>query len=285
MSLEEDKLKITKAFIEGINISNVKLFEIIKERFNDVRPIFPLIEFILDRLSAVTDLAMRGCNWDAEIIYRSALEALIKLLFITSAEGEEKNIRLREYWEDLSEINSIKLSAQAKKSLKIAEKYDSDAVKMAFKPLVLSEEKEQELRTKWPGSIRRKVEQKWSFSEIIVFLANTSDNKRIEEFIGLGHNYRYASHVTHADETGVLIIKERQQRPNEEREIADFAHFIRLLSDSFFFCILIGLQVASHTKTDLKFFIDLGKSIEEASELGNKYLLKLQEDQSYDKFR
>jgi hypothetical protein len=285
MSLSEDKIKISSAFIAGINISNTELFGLIKENYEALERVYPLIEFVVSRLTAVTDLALAGNNWDAEIIYRSALEALVKLVFITSAEGEERENRLREFWEDLSEINYIKVSEQAKKSLKIAENYKSESVTMAFKPLVLAEEEEKKLRERWPVSKRKSVERKWSFSEIVLSLSNAPGNKQIQEFIGLAHNYRYASHVTHADETGILIIRERQSRPQEDRELADFAHFIRLLSDSFFFCILMGLQVAYYVKKDMRFFFDLAKSTKETSDVADRYLQKLHGDQSYDKFR
>jgi hypothetical protein len=33
-----------------------------------------------------------------------------------------------------------------------------------------------------------------------------------------------ASHVSHGDETGILIIRERESRSLEENEIVDFAH-------------------------------------------------------------
>ena len=119
MNLQEDKTKITEAFISGINIANIELFGFIKENFEEVKSVFPLVEFIITRLSTVTDLAIQGNNWDAEIVYRSALECLIKLTFITSAFGEEREKRLKEFWEDLRDVNLIKQSEQAKKNLSI----------------------------------------------------------------------------------------------------------------------------------------------------------------------
>jgi len=277
MNLESDKKIITEAFITGINISNARLFEIIKGHFDKVKPVFPLIEFTIERLSAVTDLAIRNCNWDAEIIYRSALEGFVKLTYILNSQ-QERDTRLKEYRESLAEINSIKISEQAKKSLSVHNYNETSA--LAFKPMILEDEMESMLREKWPRGERKKLEQKWSFTEMIISLAKCNN-----VFIGLAHNYRYASHVTHADETGVSMIVERQQRTENERAIADMAHYIRLLGDSFFFCVSIGLEVSILTGQNPKFFFDLGDSIKEVSQLGDKYLQKLQEDKLYDKFR
>jgi Family of unknown function (DUF5677) len=286
MSLEEDKLVISNGFIEAINVSNIELFRIIKESFEELRRLYPLIEFIIERLSAVTDLALSGGNWDAEIIYRSALEGLLKFVFIASAKGEERDNRLREFWEDLSEINSIKMSEQAKRVLKVAEKDKTETFKMAFRPLVLSDEDEKTLREKWPVSKRKGVERKWSFSEIIISMSATAPADETPDYLaGLAHNYRYASHVTHADETGILIIRERRQRPQEERQVADFAHFIRLLSDSFYMCIAMGLYVSIYINKSHKFFSQLAESMKDVHELGEKYLQYLQQDPSYDKYR
>ncbi len=63
------------------------------------------------------------------------------------------------------------------------------------------------------------------------------------------------------------------------------AHYIRLLSDSFFFCVSIGLQVCVLAKEDHKYFSNLASSIKHVSQLGNTYLQKLQEDKLYDKYK
>lgn len=203
MSLEEDKRKITEGFFEGINISNIELYGFIKENYEAVKPIFPIVGFIISRLSAVTELTLNESVWDAEIIYRSALEGLIKLTFITSANEQERQQRIKEYWEDLCEVNQIKQSEQAKKSLSVCG--DDQSLKLVFTPMVLSEEEENKIRSKWTRLERKKLKQKWSFSEMISSMAKIKDDitetpERI--LLGLGHNYRFASHISHADETG-----------------------------------------------------------------------------------
>jgi len=235
----------------AINASNKELYRVIKDNFQEVRPIYPLIEFVIERLSTTTDLANMGHNWDAEIVYRSALECLVKLIFISSVDGEEREKRLKEYWEDLREISMLKQSEQAKKNLTIYK--GNESVRLTFAPIVLSEAEEMALRAKWPRAERKKLEQKWSFSEIILSIANDYRGSQAIEFLGLAHNYRYASHVSHADETGVLIIAEREHRPLEEKEIADFAHYIKHLSDTFYFSLALAIHVLYFVKKRLLF--------------------------------
>lgn len=283
MSIQEDKIKITNAIIEKINLCNVELYSIIKEHLSDVKPIYPLIEFVISRLSAVTDLAIDERMWDAEIIYRSALEGIIKLVFITTADDEEQDVRIREYWADLSEINSIKISEQAKKNIKIRD--EADRSTLLFKPLILDEHRETALRAKWPKSKRLQVERKWSFSEMIVTISGSQTKEKFDGIIGLLHSYRMASHVSHADETGLSIIMERNERSAYDREIANMAHFTRLLIDPFYLCLMLGLQVCHLVKERPTFFADLSKLDDETEELVAKYLTLLGKDEIYDKYR
>lgn len=81
------------------------------------------------------------------------------------------------------------------------------------------------------------------------------------------------------------MIQEREGRANSERAAANFAHYTRLMSDSFYFCISIGIQVTKFAGKDSSFFYALSKSKDELGEIAKKYMSKLQEDKDYDKFR
>lgn len=241
------------------------------------------MEFIIERLCSVTQLATQGDNWDAEIIYRCALEAYIKLTFICSSSGREREQRLNEYWNDLREVNSIKQSEQAKKTLEL---YDQDEMmRLMFLPMVLDSKKEKNLRAKWSRINRKTLEQKWSFTEMVLSLSKNYYGNPERRFIGLGHEYRYSSHVTHADETGVLIIKERERREINEREIVSLAHTAKLLGNSFRVCYGIGNQITSFANKNTTFYSELNDSMKEVDDLGDVYLRILQEDEVYNKYR
>lgn len=281
--MEEDKQIITERYFEAINICNIELFGRIKEEQDKIKPLYPIIAFIVDRLCTVTNLTIQNSVWDAEIVYRCALETFMKYIFITSADEQEQTIRLKEFWDDLAEIKLIKLCEQAKKKLHIFG--DSEISRLAYSPLLLPEQEEAILKTKWPKVKRQQLEQKWSFTEIVISLAKNYRGNPLESFLGFTHPYRMASHVSHGDETGILIIQERQSRPSEERDIADFAHYLRLLSDSFMFTSWTAIEAVRFLKQDSKYFFDLQKSLADIQILIEKYHLKVFDDPLYNKYR
>lgn len=281
--MEEDKQIITERYFEAINICNIELFGRIKKEPEKIKPLYPIIAFIIERLCTVTNLTIQDSVWDAEIVYRCALETFMKFIFITTAEEPEQTVRLKEFWEDLAEIKSIKLSEQAKKNLHLFG--DLEISHLAYSPLLLTEENELRLKSKWPKVKRQQLEQKWSFTEIIVSLAKNYRGNPLESFIGFTHPYRMASHVSHGDETGILIIQERQSRSSEERDIANFAHYLRLMSDSFMFTTWTAIETVNFLKQDVKFFLDLQKSLEDIRSIIDKYHLKVFDDPVYNKYR
>ncbi|MBS0026062.1 DUF5677 domain-containing protein [Chitinophaga sp. 22321] len=283
MNIIEDKRIITEAYFDGINVSNIELFGRMKPHIDKVRPILPLIEFILARMSTVTELTIQQSVWDAEIVYRTVLEALLKLIYITSSTPDERLIKINEYWNDLSEINRLKQSDQAKKNLR--QYRDNEMIKLAFSPLVLTETEESILRSKWPKSRRGLLEQKWSFSEIVTSLMGSYNGLPAPHIVGILHSYRMASHVAHGDETGILIIKEREQRPEVAQSIAIFGHYIKLLSDSFNSCIALGMETMRFLEESPTFFLELNQSLKPIHDLAYTYQMKLYDDPDYDRYR
>ena len=143
----EDKQIILEKHIEIINSNNLLLFGFLKNHINEINPILPIIEFIISRIETIIFLITNDRLWDAEIILRSALETFIKLLFITTSSGEEREKRINEYWYSLAEVNSLTMSEQGKRNLKYFG--DSELHRVAYLPLILSDEEEKLLRDKW----------------------------------------------------------------------------------------------------------------------------------------
>lgn len=279
----EDKKKITEAYFEAINKSNLELFRVIKLHLEKAEPVLPLIEFIIERLETVANLTLSERIWDAEIILRSAIETFVKFVFITTAEQTEREKRIEEYWNLLAEVNSIKQSEQAKKNLKHLG--DNEIHHLAYSPVLLSEEKEEELRKIWTKAERQKIEQKWSFTEIVNSLSRNYRGKPMEIFVTLSHGYRMSSHVTHGDETGISIIRERNSRPFLDRELAYFGHYLRLLSDVFTFCAFVGVETMHFLNQERDFFFKVQESLKNIQELTEKYHSDLFQDTDYDTYR
>lgn len=282
---EEDKTTITKKYTELFNSSNIMLFDIIRNHLEATKMIFPIITFILERIDTVIELAERYKIWDAEIVLRSAIETFTKFMYIATASKEEKEQRIDEFWNSLAEINSIKMSEQAKKNLKIFG--NSEIHRIAYLPLILPDEIEAELREKWPRKKRQEVEKRWSFTEIINEIALKNQGTPLENITALSHGYRMSSHVTHGDETGIQIINERDSRPEEDRNKAYRGHFLRLFSDCFAFTIQIG--ILTMTYLDLQdekiHFVNIMEQINDIKDLEAKYKDKIFEESYYDKYR
>lgn len=278
----DDKALVAKKYFELINYSNTELYGRLKPFVQEVQPILPLIDFILDRLSAVTHLTLNDLLWDAEIVYRAALETFMKLAFIASENGDERELRIRQFWYDLAEINKLKQSEQAKKNLKGFGHIES--YRLAYSPLVLTEEEERVLRGKWSRVSRQKVEQKWSFSEVMNSLAQGPMNQ--DSMIwGLAHCYRMASHVAHGDESGILIIKERMERSEKEKAAVTFCHFLRLFSDCLAFSIGTATYAMMFVKQDPKFFLNILDGTKDIAEIARKYEDVLYSDSVYNRFK
>lgn len=285
MDWKNDKPIITEAYLSAINENNLKFFELLRVNIQDVKEILPLIEFIIERLRNVVNLTIQEELWDAEIILRSGLETFVKLLFIVYASPKERKNRIREFWIDLDEINQIKQSLQAKRNLKHLNK--TEIHKLSFSPIILSKEKEKKLRQKWPKKKRKQLEQKWSFTEMINSLGNSIFNEGANFFEVLLHSYRISSHISHGDETGILIIKERLERNAKDQEVVTAAHYIRLLSDSYLFCFWSAISITDllDLEKEKESFSKINEEIKNLEELTTKYQVGVFQDSDYDQYR
>jgi hypothetical protein len=282
---EQDKQIILERHFEVINSNNLLLFETLKDYIIEINPILPLIEFIIARIETVTSLIIYNKLWDAEIILRSVLETFIKLLFITTSSEEEREKRIYEYWHSLAEINSLTMSEQGKRNLKYFG--NSELHKLAYLPLILSDENENALRDKWPRKKRHELEQKWSFSEMLKSISDSYNGQPMEMFLALTHGYRMSSHVMHGDELGISIIIERENRAQEERDKANRGHFLRLISDCCTYCAFVGCESMNFLGLQDKRIVFL-KSMENLNSIQDiivKYSGKVFEDADYDKYR
>jgi len=283
MNWDKDKDMITKAYFTAMDANNSRLFELIRDEYETIREAYPLIEYVSERLGAVVTLTMNEQLWDADIIVRSALETLVKYAFIADADEAGRPALLHEFWYDLSEIYTIKLSGQAKKNL--GRTSGSEIHRLAYTPLVITQEEEDMLRSKWTKAVRTQMEQKWSFTGIVTYLSKKNQGNSMESIDFVTHTYRMASHIAHGDEMGINLIRERNSRSEEERRAVHIAHYLRLLSDCFHYSLLLSLYTTKYLKVSPQFFTDLGKSLKEIHDLTEQYHNVPFEDNIYDRFR
>jgi hypothetical protein len=235
-------------------------------------------------MNTVTVLTQNDLLWDADIVVRSALETLVKFAFIADAEEVERPQLLQEFWYDLSEIYTIKLSDQARKNLAYAEEGD-ELQRLSHTPQVLSEEEEARLRAKWPKGDRTRLEQKWSFTGIVAKLAKKNKGTPQGAIELATHTYRMSSHIAHGDEMGINLIRERKSRSPQEQEDITISHYLRLVRDAFHYCALMALYTCKYLKADPSFFIELNESLKKYDADIKAYQMVPFNDKIYDKYK
>jgi hypothetical protein len=221
--------------------------------------------------------------WDADIVVRSALETLVKFAFIADADDAERPQLLQEFWYDLSEIYTIKLSDQAKKNL--AGTPGDEIHRLAHTPQVLSAEEEARLRAKWPKADRTRLEQKWSFSGIVATLTKKEKGVAAGAIELATHTYRMSSHIAHGDEMGINLIRERKSRNPQDQADVTISHYLRLMSDAFHYCVLMALYTCKYLNSDPKFFVELYESLKKYDADIKAYQMAPFNDKIYDKYK
>ena len=283
MNWEKDKEKIASIYFECINLNNKELFTRLSNNTKKSGDIYQIVNFITDRLAAVWFLTRNDMLWDADIIDRSALETLIKLVFIVQSPDEnEQKQRLTEFWSDLSEIHSLAQSEQSKKQVKY---FKDKASQLAHLPMILTEEQELVLRNKWNKRDRNKLSQKWSFTPMLYSIAESYNGKPLDMIVGLAHEYRMCSHLSHGDETGIGIIEERRSRPERDRELVHRAHLIKLLSNCLAYASWTAVTVMEYLGEDKKFFFDIYQKLDQIKKLEQPYHEAVFDDPDYDKYK
>ncbi len=143
-------------------------------------------------------LISNGSLWEAEILIRSVLEGSLKYTFLcTGIYSDDIDRKFDEYWEYLYEIALIK---EHQKSSHLLSLIDEDT-SLEWKPIrdkLLPKEEFEQLQQKYPKKLKRYLEQKWSFSEIIQALSKPP-NDEFKALSGLAYNYNLSSHLIHQD--------------------------------------------------------------------------------------
>ena len=166
-------------------------------------------------------------EWDACILLRSVMEGTAKYLYILNGNEIEMQERAYEFWYVLPEIADIKHSDRVKDLY----------TKLAIPPqspladLVLDEQEHKNLLNKYSRADRKKVEQRWAFSEIL----KSFENSELEPFKALFFEYGMCSHLAHMDAVGIGMIRERFAASPSNRDIIQLAHSAKIIYAICFF--------------------------------------------------
>jgi hypothetical protein len=202
-----------------------------------------LSSYLMSRSQTTSFLISGGYCWDAEIILRAFYEAAAKVLFICFAEDNEKSSLADEYWHGFRPISDRRTGRKAAFAEQLFEKESVSA--LVFN--ALQDKQLFELDSGPSPAERKRLEQKWSFSEIIETLERYAlQGKPTKQIKSLLHIYGMASHLIHADHAAMELIVDRATRVPEERGIVQTAHAARMMTDQVALAWLCADAIRQH---------------------------------------
>jgi len=167
--------------------------------------------------------------WDAESVLRSITEGTFKFFYLCLGTPSEIEQKFRAFDFDLPNINRLKKHVRITGFLSAIPNPESPEWR-PLRDLLLTDDELLHLRSLYPRTRRRQLEQQWSFHGIISSLA-AAKLPGIHKFKHLFYSYGTASHTVHQDSEGVGMLWERNQRSRERREAVELAHGAREIGD------------------------------------------------------
>jgi hypothetical protein len=234
------------------------------------------LDFYTQRCIATSSLLQADLLWDAEIVFRAAIEAALKVWFVAAAPEPERSVRVREFRERLSEVAIYRFRARASAGHTVKSGPEAMASMLA-----MSEQEQDVHRAKWTKRERKALEQKWAFAEMVKALENESiGGHRLPYLVNLTHSYGVASHLLHADQMAISLTADRESRAAETREILASLHFAEMSTRQV--AILISLShCAAYTlgKTvQLQEYVD---ELDRLNQVSKSIREQLHEDQKH----
>lgn len=188
-----------------------------------------MMHFFGDRCQAISALYQYNKPWDCEIVLRSALEAITKVLYVFSAEYELSLERISEFQ---SENYASESYSRSKKSSQVQKVSDDFRTQNICEGIILNTKDQDEYLSEWNRKKRKALSQKWSFSEMIKEIEASDTNGKYRNFTILSYCYDSSSHFIHADKTAINIIWDRNNnRKDNEAILLENSHYARIFND------------------------------------------------------
>jgi hypothetical protein len=108
--------------------------------------------------------------WDADILCRTILEGTIKLLYMTEGTEKEQSDKFNEFWNLQPHFEKFKKSKKAENLLNVIGKMDDEKFKF-IKDMIVTEEQMNQFETNYPRKMRKDIDMKWSFNNMIECLS------------------------------------------------------------------------------------------------------------------
>lgn len=222
-------------FVESASYVLHEYFQMTSIYFDKHSEISPYHTYVLKQLPISCQLTSESSLilvgnvriWDNEMLIRSIMEGTVKFIYLTLGSNEERDRKIIEFWDVLPEISQIKRSKRAKVLLDILGEPLTNYMDF-IKGVILDEKTIEELERKYPRKIRKQLEHKWSYSEIVKELLQYPLYNNIQ---GLFHSYGIGSQLIHQDADALNVIIDHYKRVTDRREAKELAHGCRQISD------------------------------------------------------
>jgi hypothetical protein len=240
----------------------------------DITPTLKALFWYLSaRSQAASFILSYGYAWDAEIILRSFYETAAKILLICLSEPGDKAKLVDEFWNKLGTINNRRTARQASHAEAVYGPTDLSRPIFQF----LQDERLFPIDDETSRADRRRLEQKWSFTEIIKNLSE--QEARLSGITSLLYMYGVASHLAHADNAAMDLMADRVLREPRERQLLEATHAARIISDQvslFWFC---ADALRRHYGTEFQDAVSLKQAFLRTTELAKPFSDEFEETQ------
>lgn len=237
-----------------------------------------LFAYLSDRSQAVSYLVSSNLVWDAEIVLRSFYEANAKIWFICLSKPDQRDALVEEFWGPYAYMHNHKRANRTSPAAELFRRHDRPADET-----ILSTLTNQRIFDIGEGNRndRKALEHKWSFTEIIRFLANNSpEDFDLQDAPSLLHMYGLQSHLIHADETALDLMLDRKLRAPDELEILACAHASRIFSDQSSLWTFSALALRYRYDRNTKIGGGLLEKYAKVHDLANLFADKFRESQA-----
>ena len=188
----------------------------------------PLFTTLHSTSESILILLLHRGIFDADVLLRTVMEGTIKYCYLMTGTFETRKERHREYHLDLAQIEKLDDHKKAIESVEILKEFSNNNTK-PFEANILSEEEYDILSAIYTKQKRNDLKRKWGYSALLRELAK--DNKEYEAQLGSLSTYALSSHFCHFDWTGVSSRIAPSLSSEEDSELLDFGHALRIISN------------------------------------------------------
>jgi hypothetical protein len=172
--------------------------------------------------------------WTAEIVTRAVVEGTAKFGYLLESPATF-TARCIEYRDALPMIAKLRWHAKAEEALNALG--EGGVKRQPYRDLLLEKEELDQIKAAFPREVRRDIERRWGFTELINVVSR-SGGAFGPEGRALLHGYSASSHLIHMSHEGVDMPLERDQRPEERRDAIALAHAASIVNDCLQFTVL-----------------------------------------------